>query len=108
MEKYLNEDGTYKFVYKLPSNTVLEFDFSFKKGENYGTIMKENFEQEKIPKILLPEIDILMQQFLFEERRGKKFFTRTLKEKLHSKVFSQSVINQWLSIKTFKNHIERM
>lgn len=106
MEKYIIDDGTYKFIYKLPSNSVLEFDFSFKKGENYENIMYENFEQEKIPKIILSDIDILMQQFLYEERKEKKILSKNQKENLNSKYYFQKIINEWLSVKTFKNHLE--
>ena len=61
MQKNIISDGTYIFIYKLPSNTVLEFDFSLKKEENFESILYENFEQEKIPKILLQDINILMK-----------------------------------------------
>jgi len=106
MEKYLIDDGTYKFIYKLPSNSILEFDFSFKKGENFENILFENFEQEKIPKILLNDLNILMIQFLNEERKAKKVMTKLHKEGLNSKYFVQDLINKWLSIKIFQNHIE--
>jgi hypothetical protein len=106
MENNLISDGTYKFIYKLPSSSVLEFDFSFKKDENFENVLYENFEQEKIPKILLTNINNLMQHFLFEERKQMKSLSKSQKETLNSKYFLQNTINQWLSIKTFKNHIE--
>jgi hypothetical protein len=108
MEKLIIEDGTYKIIYKLPTCSVLEFDFSFKKGENYESALAENFSQEKIPKILLSDIDLLMNQFLYEERKGRVTYSKFQKENLNSKNFLRNVINEWLSVKTFKNHIERM
>lgn len=108
MEKCILDDGTYKFIYKLPSNSLLEFDFSFKRGENYENIMYENFEQEKIPKIILSDINTLMTQFLYEEQKEKKFYTKIMRENLNSKYFLQDIINKWLSQKTFENHLERM
>lgn len=106
MEKFTSDDGIYKFIYKLPSNSILEFDFSFKKGENFETVLEENFEQEKIPKIILDDINILMEELLYQERRQKKTFTKQEKESLDSKFFLQNIVNHWLSLKIFKTHIE--
>jgi hypothetical protein len=106
MEKNIFEDGTYKFIYKLPSNSILELDFAFKKGENFETVMAENFEQEQIPKIFLSDIYQVMGRFVYEEQKAKKFLSKSLKETMCSKFFSQEVNNKWLSINTFKNHIE--
>jgi hypothetical protein len=106
MENILQDDGTYKFIYKLPSKCVLEFDFSFKKGENFKNAMFECFEQEKVPKILLDDINIVMSQFLLEERKDKIGLSKIQRENMNSKYFLTDVINLWLSIKTFKNHIE--
>ena len=102
MEKYVHNDGTYKFIYKLPSQSVLEFDFSFKKGENFENVIHNNFEQERIPKILLPDISPLMQQFLYEELK----YDNNKLPKINQKDLRTETINKWLSIKTFKNHIE--
>ena len=107
MEKYISEDGIYKYIYKLPSNSILEFDFSFKKGENYETVLEQNFEQEKIPKIILDDVNILMEEFLYQESRQKKTLTKSEKESLDSKYFLQNIVNHWLSLKIFKTHIER-
>jgi hypothetical protein len=107
MEKLMTDDGTYKIIYKLPSNSVLEFDFSFKKGENVESAMMDNFTQEKIPKIIVNDISVLMKQMINEERKicNKNIFQNE-KQNLNSKAFLSKVINEWLSIKTFKNHIE--
>ena len=107
MEKNISEDGTYKFIYKLPSNKILDFEFSFKKDENFETCLYENFENEKIPKVILDDINPLMEYFLFEERKELKFYNKSKREKLNSKYFLQDTINKWKSIKTLKNHIER-
>jgi hypothetical protein len=107
MEKNVISDGTYKFIYKLPSNCVLESDFSLKKDENFESILYENFEQEKIPKILLNDINILMKHFLYEERKHKKTYTNEQRENLKNKNFIQKIINDWNGIKTFQNHLER-
>ena len=56
MDKTIIEDGMYKIVYKLPSQSVLEFDISLKTNENFESVLYENFEQEQIPKILLNDI----------------------------------------------------
>jgi hypothetical protein len=77
-----------------------------KKGENYENIMFENFDQEKIPKILISDLSKLMNYYLYEERKSKHFYNKEMKDNLNSKIFLQNVINQWLSIKTFKNHLE--
>ena len=106
MEKFISDDSTYKFIYKLPSNSILEFDFSFKKGENYESSLEENFEQEKIPKIILDDINILMEELLYQEKKHKKTLKKVQQESLDSKYFLQNVINHWLGLKLFKTHIE--
>ena len=53
MDKNAIEDGMYKIVYKLPHQSIFEFDLFLKKNENFETVMHETFEQEQIPKILL-------------------------------------------------------
>ena len=106
MEKFISDDGIYKYIYKLPSSSILEFDFSFKKGENYETILETNFEQEKIPKVLLEDINILMEELLYQEKRHKPTITKSEKETLNSKFFLSNILNYWLSLKIFKTHIE--
>ncbi len=106
MEKFIPDDSTYKFVYKLPSNSILEFDFSFKKAENYETVLAENFEQEKIPKIILDDLNLIMEEFLYQEKRQKKTLSKVERENLDSKYFLQNLINHWLGLKLFKTHIE--
>jgi len=107
MDKTIIEDGMYKVVYKLPSQSVLEFDISLKTNENFESVLYENFEQEQIPKILLNDISLVFQHFLNEERRVKKCLSSSRKENLNSKLFLQNCINSWLTIQTFRNHIER-
>jgi hypothetical protein len=106
MEKYISEDSIYKYIYKLPSSSILEFDFSFKKGENYETILETNFEQEKIPKILLEDINILMEELIYQEKKNKPAINKLEKEALNSKFFLSNILNYWLSLKIFKTHIE--
>jgi hypothetical protein len=84
--KYLNYGGTYKFLFKLPSDSVIEFDFYFEKGENYEIALKHNFEQESIPKIIIPSLTNILNQFLLEERKNKKSLTCEMKENLISKL----------------------
>jgi hypothetical protein len=106
MDKTIIEDGMYKIVYKLPSQSVLEFDISFKSNENFESVLYENFEQEQIPKILLNDVFMIFQHFLNEEKRKKNCLSTSERENLNSKMFLQTCINSWLTIQTFKNHIE--
>ena len=106
MDKTISEDGMYKVVYKLPSQNVLEFDISFKTNENFECVLFDNFEQEQIPKILLNDINIAFQHFLNEEKRSKSRFNKNQKEAISSKSFLENCVNCWLTIHTFRNHIE--
>jgi glutaredoxin len=105
MDKNSIEDGMYKIVYKLPLQSIFEFDLYLKKNENFETVMHETFEQEQIPKIFMDDISILMTQFIIEERRAKPALNSTQLENLNSKVFIQNAINIWLTNQTFRNHI---
>jgi len=106
MDKTSIEDGMYKIVYKLPFQSIFEFDFFLKKNENFETVMHETFEQEQIPKIFMDDISILMSQFIIEERRVKPALNNAQIENLNSKIFIQNTINLWLTNQTFRNHIQ--
>ena len=106
MDKNSIEDGMYKIIYKLPFQSIFEFDFFLKKNENFETVMHETFEQEQIPKIFLDDISILMTQFIIEERRFKPALNSSQLESLNSKVFIQNIINLWLTNQTFRNHLQ--
>jgi hypothetical protein len=106
MDKLITDDSCYKIIYQLPSQSLLEFDFSFKKGDNYQTTLYQNFEQESIPKILLDDIKILMHQCQVEERKDKRILSQQLKEDMNSKYFQNNVSSNWLGVKTFMDHLE--
>ena len=108
MDKTIIEDGMYKVVYKLPSQSILEFDISFKANENFESVLYETFEQEQIPKILLKDLSPIFKHFLNEEKRSRESLSSSKKENLNSKLFLQNCINSWLTMQTFKNHIERI
>lgn len=107
MKNIISDDSSYKFTYKLPSQNILEFEFSFKKGENFELILNQTFEQEKIPRILLPDINNLMTFLLREKAKDKQTLSLQQRQNIENRKFFLNVINEWESINNHKNKTER-
>lgn len=97
MENLIANDTTCKIILNLndKKDEHAAINFNFKKGEDYSSVVYDEFTRANIPLILLDELSPLIEVFIQEDKRAQCFYNTEENELLKLNSASKDIQAIW-------------